>query len=468
MTDINKMSLAERLEEYSHQDIYPFHMPGHKRRYPLPMGSAIDITEIDGFDDLHHPEEILLESQQRAAIVRHAKESYFLVNGSTCGLLAAIFAAAQPGESIAIARNCHKSVYHAAMIRGLCTHYLYPKSTTLGINGAVLAEDVDKLLREHGSMRAVVITSPTYDGVVSDVNAIADIVHSYGARLIVDSAHGAHLGIDMRLPKSAIECGADYVIESLHKTLPCYTQTAIIHSNLDDNASLREYLRVFMTSSPSYVFMAAIDNCIRYLENEAADDMDRVIGYIEKFHEQTAGLKHLHLLTKGEIVPEYGYDYDITKIVISTMNSELNGHDLHQKLLKDYNIQMEMAAGDFCLGIASVMDEQAGFERLGTALKEIDEELSGGEGIYLGKSYGAIKKYEIYEADAMNGSKMLIEDACGRAAAEYIYLYPPGSPIIVPGEIIEQQHIDMVISAKKMGLSVQGMDDLDAEYIKVI
>lgn len=228
-------NIFDKLKNYSDSDYYAFHMPGHKRNLDLMDGTSpyrIDITEIDGFDDLHHAEGILKEAQERAAEVYHADETHFLVNGSTVGILSAILGTTEKGDSILVARNCHKSVYHAIYLNELDPVYLYPKfDTELGLSTEIDAEDVQKALEEHPKIRAVMIVSPTYDGVVSDIEKIAEIVHEAGCLLIVDEAHGAHFGFDPYFPESANMYGADLVINSLHKTLPALTQTALLHVN---------------------------------------------------------------------------------------------------------------------------------------------------------------------------------------------------------------------------------------------
>ena len=254
--------LLEKLEEYSQSDYYPLHMPGHKRNISH-FGDPfrLDITEIDGFDNLHHAEGVLLEAQQRAAALYGAEESFYLINGSTCGILAAISACTKRGGRILMGRNCHKAAYHGVFLNGLKAAYLYPETDFVrGINGAVTPETVRKALREQHP-EAVFLTSPTYDGVVSDIRSIAEIVHKAGAILIVDEAHGAHFAMSPYFPESALSCGADLVINSLHKTMPSLTQTALLHvqGKRVDRERLKMYLGIYQSSSPSYVLMAGMD-----------------------------------------------------------------------------------------------------------------------------------------------------------------------------------------------------------------
>lgn len=267
-------TLYDKLMSYGNSDYYGFHMPGHKRNRSVTgaeLPYEIDITEIDGFDDLHHAKGILRQAQERAAEVYHSEETCFLVNGSTAGILSAILGCTRRGEQILTARNCHKSVYHAIYMNELRPVYLYPKfDAEMELNGPVTADDVESLLRQNPGIRAVMITSPTYDGVVSDVKKIAETAHRYGIPLIVDQAHGAHFGFHPYFPDHANRQGADVVINSVHKTLPALTQTALIHMNgtYADREEIKRYLHMLQSSSPSYVLMAGIDNCIHLLHEQ--------------------------------------------------------------------------------------------------------------------------------------------------------------------------------------------------------
>ena len=245
--------LYDRLAEYAQGPDYPLHMPGHKRRAFGEMPSELyrmDITEIDGFDNLHAPEGILLDLQKRAAALYGAEESFVLVNGSTGGILSAVSAAVPFGGKLLISRGCHKSVYHAAYLRRLQLSYLYPEILPgFEISDAVTPEQVREALRREGDADAVLIVSPTYEGRIARVREIAEIVHSFGKILIVDEAHGAHLGLagcGETLPENSCQAGADLVIHSLHKTLPAMTQTALLHAGggLVNRDLLKRFLKI--------------------------------------------------------------------------------------------------------------------------------------------------------------------------------------------------------------------------------
>ena len=249
--------LYKELERYGDLDYYPYHMPGHKRRQLGEIPEQLlktDITEIDGFDNLHQAEGILKEAQELAGRLYGAEETFYLVNGSTCGILSAISAALPVGGHLLMARGCHKSVYHAAYLRKLKLSYLYPKRLPeFGFSEAVTAEQVREALEQESDIGAVLIVSPTYEGRIADVKAIADEVHAKGLPLIVDEAHGAHLGFADGFASGSCQAGADLVIHSVHKTLPAMTQTALLHVNGGriDRDLLKRFLRIYHSISMS-------------------------------------------------------------------------------------------------------------------------------------------------------------------------------------------------------------------------
>lgn len=382
-----EMWLDEALDEYSGKDYYPFHMPGHKREFcpeTLKNPYKVDITEIDGFDNLHHAEGILLEAQRRAASLYGASKSWYLVNGSTAGILSAVSACTSRGGEILMARNCHKAAYHAAYLRELKTHYLFPQADRImGLNGGISPEDVTVMLEKHSGIQAVLITSPTYDGVVSDVKKIAEAAHAYRLPLIVDEAHGAHFPFSGSFPVSALACGADVVIHSLHKTLPSLTQTALLHRNSERVSAekLRRFLGIYQSSSPSYLFMAGMDACMRLMQVEGRKLFGEYTKRLGNCRERLAGLRNLHLVRKNEMIGLGSvYDLDETKMVVSTANTSIDGTKLHNVLLERYHLQMEMAASQYVIALTSVMDTEEGFARLEQALLEIDKELEGAGG----------------------------------------------------------------------------------------
>ena len=462
--------LYKKLSSYGASDYYAFHMPGHKRNMELMRARLpynIDITEIDGFDDLHHAEGLLKELQENAARVFHAEETHYLVNGSTVGLLSAVMGCTERGGRILMARNCHKSVYNAVYMNELRPVYVYPEfSEETDLNGEIHVDQVKKLLEEYEDIQVVVIVSPTYEGVVSDLEAIAEIVHEYKIPLIVDEAHGAHFGFHSYFPQNANTRGVDVVIHSLHKTLPSLTQTALLHMNgrYADREKIRNYLHMLQSSSPSYILMASIDECVWAMDERREEIMDTYVECLQQTRERLKQLKNIKLIEAEH--------FDRSKIVLSVKNLKntdgevLNGKRL-QEMLRSYHLEMEMASGSYVIAMTGPGDTQEGMDRLVQAVMEIDksvlcEELSENDEDHTIKniSYEMIpleQAYSSFEAGRMEGESVKWNEASGRISLEYVYLYPPGIPMIVPGERITSTIVQKMVKYKEMGFSIEGL-----------
>lgn len=469
--------MYQQLISYGESDVYPFHMPGHKRRaLPFPNPYTIDITEIDGFDNLHHAEGLIREAEERAAKLYGADRSYYLVNGSTCGLLAAICAAARRGDKVLAARNCHKAVYHAVSMQGLSVEFLYPAITRGDLQGQITAAQVEEALTKHPDIAVVILTSPTYEGIVSDVAAIAACCHAHGAALIVDEAHGAHFGFGAGFPENAVRLGADAVIMSLHKTLPSFTQTALLHCNGGriDTERVARYLGVYETSSPSYLFMAGMDACIDLIREQGAELFAQYRRHLDAFYRDTADLTQLHVMRREDLCKEEAYDWDDSKLMIYA--GTMGGEALHQELLGHYHLQMEMVSADYVLGMTSLMDTDEGMRRLVTALHEIDEknrktDLGGEvpEAGFTARMYRENpRRMQIYQALDLPYREVPFDEAVGKMAADYVYLYPPGIPLIVPGEIITEEFIRHIRECRERKLNVEGQGNLALGRIKIV
>lgn len=468
--------LYEELVKYSGSDYYPCHMPGHKRNEEAGMMSAyygIDITEIDGFDNLHHAEGILREAQQRANRLygNEDTETFYLVNGSTCGVLASIMAVTEHGEEILIARNCHKSVYHAAIMQELRLHYYYPMILeAYGICDGAAAEDIIWLLEKYPDCRAVVITSPTYEGIISDIHAIADVVHAKDKVLIVDEAHGAHLGLNEAVPDGALSCGADLVIHSLHKTLPSMTQTALLHvqGRRVDRRKLRKYLSMLQTSSPSYVLMASMDCCIRYMETYGTERYAYMRKQYDIFLKKMEECRYIQIggmETGAAEKKTHMVGWDIGKLVIYAQDHVLSGQQLYDLLRDDYHLQMEMAAETYVLAVMTIMDTREGWQRLADALRQIDDRIDAGMTESCISNMNTDIAAVAHAAGRMTAARAFLgayeevplAQSAGRVAADFINLYPPGIPLIVPGEAVEKDLQVQIEKSVQMGLQVQGV-----------
>ena len=480
------MNLYQYLKEYSNE-IYPMHMPGHKRNFPIvseTLLKEIDVTEVEGTDDLHDPEGIILKSMEKTAELYESYFCRYVVNGSTCGILSAIYAFAERGDRVLVARNCHKSVYNAINICGLLPVYVTPEyDDEFSINGSISPALVEKALNEYPDIKLCVLTSPTYEGVVSNISAISKILHEKNIPLAVDEAHGAHLGFSEYFPKGAIKSGADCVIHSTHKTLPCLTQTAAVHicKSLWEGEELQEAcqklteaLGIFETSSPSYVLMSSIDQCMNYLSENSEKAFESYKNMLADFSEKAKDLKYIKILCKGNDRKENHksfYDFDSGKLVISLKNTNLNGAEFEKILREKYKIQTEMTSLNYCVAMTSFCDSEKGFEMLFNALSHIDQEY-GAENIFINENTMGGKIIEppvsIYEAQKCQKEYVSLEEAEGKICGEYVFAYPPGIPIFAPGELITKELTEEIKSLYKAKINLKSSGGNIPEKILVL
>ena len=466
--------IFDKVMQYSKTAGYPWHMPGHKRGKGAPVDTAwqdiyaMDFTEIPGLDEYHSPEGIIRDAQLQAAQLYETKNSYFLVNGSTVGILAAMSAVLSFGDDVLIGRNCHQAVYHGVELLNLKPHYIYPEwLEEWDMYGGMSAAEVERGLREHPSTKAVVLTSPTYEGILSDIESISEIVHAHGAVLIVDEAHGAHLPFFDKCAnglKSACKCGADLVIQSLHKTLPAMTQTAVLHRLSERVAEERlfHYVSMYQSTSPSYVFMASMDWAVHFM----AEGQDAILKYGERLRQarQRLGrLSHIRLIGGNDLVSTCAKGYDDAKLVLSVKHAGMTGTEL-AGLLRERGQIVEMAGFSYVICMTSVMDSAEAFAGLIQALEEIDIRNSGKTVDTIIRHFisSDMQKEQtqdmgIAEAFAAGRVWMPLHRCEGCTAGEYVYAYPPGSPILVPGERILGAVLELIHAGLAAGLNMKGI-----------
>ncbi len=460
--------LYQTIKNYT-DTVKSFHMPGHKNAKVKPIEDllCLDVTEVEGTDDLHHPTGVIGELQNRIARVYQSGASHLLVNGSTAGILSAVSGVTGPGDRVLIGRNCHKSVYNAALLNQLGVDYVYPEPVEeVGVYGCLNPESVDQELNAcGGTVRAVIITSPTYEGIMSDVEAIAKVVHRHGAVLIVDEAHGAHFAFSAMLPQSALELGADIVIHSTHKTLPCLTQTGLLHisgealeSGRVSDTKVQRYLSIYQTSSPSYVLMCSIEQGIEYMLRNG-----------DSYHEQIESLVKLrenHKSSYGRWLTGCGYEMDPTRMTYVVEG--MTGWEYEKKLRERYSIQVELSDERHFVAITSIADSVGDIVELMDAVEAIGMECSTGgqdDGTDLGNAmkpqgsgdesksvqsdgqqrafddFRPLLRHSVSEVMEMTSAKVPLKEATGKVAGAFIIPYPPGIPLVVPGEVLDEELI---------------------------
>ena len=488
-----------KLEAYSKENIVPMHMPGAKRnseligRYmdDMPAPYDIDITEIDGFDNMHNADGMIKKAFEKTAVLYGADESLFLVNGSTAGNMAAICGVTDKGDSIIVARNCHISVYNAIILNELDVNYVYPQYDDeygyyKGISLREIKDTVEKNESIGKDIKAVVITSPTYEGNVSDIKNIAAYLHEHNIPLIVDEAHGAHFKFSCEFPQTAVEQGADIVINSVHKTLPSLTQTAVMHINYGyvNVSKVKRYWNIYQSTSPSYILMGSIDRCMSIIEKDGEYLFENYISKLKILRNKLGQLKNIKLIDSD----------DISKIVIGCDNAK----KLYDILLNEYGIQLEMSSLKYAIAMTSIFDSAEYYDRFYNALCEIDRRYNANninnsannnqnyaERYNIFNNTSSIKKEDIKvniadfknealmsiakalnEGDKNGYDKIMMNDSSlyGRISAKMVYVYPPGIPILCPGEIISENVVNIISKAIDHGLEVVGLELDGLEY----
>ena len=462
--------LYHALTQYTKMNKTPLHMPGHKQGRGIPeilKGNLfqIDLTELDGTDNLHAPEGPILEAQYLAAKAYGAERSFFLVNGSTCGIQTMIASVCNPGDQLIIDRNSHSSVVSALILCDVTPIYIYPEYVgRLGITGGLNPAVIEDLLKENPKAKGVLITSPTYYGLCSNIKEIAYIVHKYEKIFMVDEAHGAHFNFHKGLPMTAMEAGADLCVQSAHKTLPALTQSSLLHvrSNRVDLSRLKNCLRFFQSSSPSFILMAYLDIARSIMEYHGHEILDNLIIWANQLRQQMNQLKGIYCYDKSLIGTHCIYDIDLTRIVINFSEFGITGYEVAQILNHEYNIQMEMADFKNIVGILSPGTEEKELQKLGAAIQKI---LCGGiknklppiDAVY------PIPEIAMSPREAFYSSYRLIDmqEAVGKVSAATVVCYPPCIPILYPGEIISHQIVEYILKVQGLGGKVMGIEEYD-------
>jgi arginine/lysine/ornithine decarboxylase len=465
-SELNNTPLFNALKEYFSGHPTPFHMPGHKLGKGFPTEflkniAALDVTEIAGTDNLHFPSGPIKEAQDLAAKAFGSKNSFFLVNGSTCGIHTIIMTICKPGDKLIVARDCHKSVIGGLMLAGASPVYVRPEfNYDFGIPTVIKVSEIENALRLYPDAIGVLITRPNYYGICSDIRAIAELVHSYGKVLAVDEAHGAHLRFHGSLPESAMEAGADICVQSAHKTLAAFTQGAYLHvgSSRIDLEKLKFYLSLLQTSSPSYIIMASLDVAREVMQREGKKRLDQLINSIRVFKSNID--KSDQPITCLSCVE--GGKTDITRLVINVRGLGMTGFEIDRKLREKYNIQVEMS--DFCniVCITTPADSAQDLDKLYRALEEIAMTRKGEISTrYPERVAIAIPEQKLEPGKAMSsrGVEIPLSDAAGRVSRCVITPYPPGIPLVCPGEIITMETVKYIYNIINCGGVVNGVGD---------
>jgi arginine/lysine/ornithine decarboxylase len=475
-----KAPLVERIKGHIVENPVSFHVPGHKGcgsfmdTGAMDLGGFLqyDLTELPGLDNLHCPGGAIQKAQNLAATAYGVEGTYFLVNGSTAGIMASLLAAALPGDAILVDRGCHSSVYSGLILGRLKPLYIQrPVEETTGIPLSIHPREVEKALGRDKGVKAVIITSPTYYGVCSDIKKIAETAHQKGALLIVDEAHGAHLKFSDALPKSAVDLGADMVIQSAHKTLPAMTQGSWLHimGSRVDRERLERMLGMFQTTSPSYPIMASLDNARYMMENAGAKHLGEVLGYVRDARHKIDALDKGLFCPDGEYFRSRGsFDFDDTKMLINCAGAGLTGSRLDQDLRERCGVYGELYDAVNWLGIVTVASRREDFERLVggcVGLKTVPD----GDRVLLPsflKSPVPAAGMDPWEVLDRRLISIDLSRAENRIAGSSIVPYPPGIPLVCPGESFSAGAIRQIRECMDLNIAVKGVKHGQVEVVE--
>jgi arginine/lysine/ornithine decarboxylase len=487
---LSKLPILEGVLKYVKENNILFCMPGHKGGKGFEDTSIgkefvenfmkFDITEVEGVDNLHNAEGIIKDASNLLSRFYGSKKSYFLVNGSTSGNMAMIFSSFNEGDKVIVERNCHRSIFNAIIMRKLKP--VYVKNIISERLNAPIAIDLEhflQVLEDNDDAKGIVVTYPNYYGICSNLEFIIDKAKKHGMKVLVDSAHGAHFGVNDNLPKSAIKLGADMVVTSTHKTLSSLTQTAYLHVNDgQDIDKVDFYVSAFLSTSPSYLFLCSMDYARFYLESYGEVEYEKLLNIASYYRDKINEIKGIHIIGIEDIINlnaeikryrnenndlNYVWNLDATRYVIN-LNKEYDGN-LLLSYLRRFGIQAEMSDISNVVLIFSPFSEEEEFKRLYEILKKCNlNDLKKKE---LSLVQYDIPKAKIMPYEVIDKEKEFVklEDCLGRISAENIVPYPPGIPILAMGELIDKESLDIIKYYKNNGTDILGIQN---DEIKVV
>jgi lysine decarboxylase len=455
-------------------------MPGHKgsrifaeNAYGDFFDSVADwdITEISGADNLFQAEGIIRATEDAYAFAYGVKKTHLLVGGSSAGIISAIASSASRGEKLLMARNSHKSVYNAVSLFGLEPVYLYPGYIPeYDVASSVSLDEIRDKILSNSDAKSIILPSPNYYGLCSDIKEISELAHKHDMIVIVDEAHGAHLKFfsefapNYDIPPSAVNCGADLVINSIHKTLAAFTQSAVLHICTDrvDTEKVSHFLQAIESTSPSYLLMCSLDISERIIRENGAKLFADWRRNLEWFYKQSRALNGIRIMDDMPLL-----DRTKINIVVDSLSQEgrrLDGNAIADILRENYEIYAELAAGDLVMCMSGIGNQASDYERLLSALKEISAKYHDSLVIPAKAGISPLIPHDIYGEKTFVGipeetKKINLAGSAGMTSAAMISPYPPGIPVICPGEKIEAHVAEYIAKLKTRGAKVLGVDE---------
>ncbi|RBP95074.1 arginine/lysine/ornithine decarboxylase [Cytobacillus firmus] len=478
-----KTPLFSGLLAHAKKDPVQFHIPGHKkgagidpefREYIGDNALAIDLINIGPLDDLHQPKGIIKEAQDLAAEAFGADKTFFSVQGTSGAIMTMVMAVCGPGDKIIVPRNVHKSVMSAIVFSGATPIFIHPEiDEKLGISHGITTESVSKALELHPDAKGVLVINPTYFGISADLKKIVEIAHSYNVPVLVDEAHGVHIHFHDELPLSAMQAGADLAATSVHKLGGSMTQSSILNmkGNLISAKRVQSILSMLTTTSTSYLLLASLDVARKRLATEGKELIQKTIDLAQSIRSRINAIDRLYCVGEEILETQAAHDYDPTKLIISVKELGMNGFDVENWLREHHNIEVEMSDLYNILCIITPGDTEREADILVSALAELANERKGNtEKLETQVLLPDIPVLSLTPRDAFYADTELVpfDKSEGRIIAEFIMVYPPGIPIFIPGEIITKENLRYIKTNMEAGLPVQGPEDYDFKYLRVI
>lgn len=474
-----KMPIYEALQQYKAMRIVPFDVPGHKQGKGNPeltkfLGEdcmSIDVNSMKPLDNLCHPVSVIKEAEALAADAFGAKHAFFMVGGTTSAVQAMVMTACKRGEKIIMPRNVHRSAINALVVCGAIPVYVNPGvNKELGIPLGMSYEDVEKAIIENPEAKAVLVNNPTYYGICSPLKKITELAHQHGMLVLVDEAHGTHFYFHEDLPASAMSVGADMAAVSMHKTGGSLTQSSFLLINNEvSEGYVRQIINLTQTTSGSYLLMSSLDISRKNLALHGKEIFDRVIELASYARDEINKIPGYYAFGKELINGDTIFDFDITKLSIHTRDIGLAGIEVYDLLRDDYGIQIEFGDIGNVLAVISVGDKELAIERLISALLEIKRRYMKDKAGMLDHEY-IVPQVEMTPQSAFYSEKesLPIRESEGYICSEFVMCYPPGIPILAPGEKITAEILDYIQYAKQKGCFLTGTEDINIERINVV
>ncbi|MBI4396163.1 MAG: aminotransferase class I/II-fold pyridoxal phosphate-dependent enzyme [Elusimicrobia bacterium] len=478
----HKTPLFDTVFNHAKNRVVSFHTPGHKngrgvdkrlRSFTGRNMYFMDVTVFPEVDSLHDPQGPIKKAQQLMARAYGVEHSFFLVNGSSVGNMIMLMSACQPGDSVIISRNAHKSAMSGIILSGVWPIWVQPKvDQNLDILFDSSPTQIEEALRKYPEAKAVFVTSPTYTGVTTDLVKIAEICHSRGKVLLVDEAHGPHLKFHKDLPVSAVEAGADMCVQSTHKILSALSQGSVVHfqSDLVDLTRLRRMVSLLQTTSPNYIILASMDLARRQAVLHGESMLGRVIRCGEKGRKRINALKNFFCFTRKDIA-DRGYDLDVTKLTINVTKTGLSGYEVEDILTKEYKIQVDAADLFNLIAIMGIGSDKSDVDKLVSALEEIDEKYRGAAQNWVLQIPELTTEMVMVPRDVSllyTSKRVPLRKAVGHISAQTLTPYPPGIPVLIPGERITQEIVEYLEDLTEKDIRVVGQEGEALRTIKVV